>query len=929
MLVASHDLNYEKACVLVNLALLNAGLGNMEGRSTPDKLRRACNYYLVAAGVLQYVMETFTRRLSIPSTSDMAEKVMLALKELFLAQAQECFVLKGIMDKTIRDPMLAKLANSTASLYAVAGDLSEGEKHIFSTSWVAQCRIKREYFLALAHFKKSAEALVDCKYGIELGRLEIANSHIKEAKSQLDALIKKESQAKIPTELVHDVTALLVNITKNLDRSKKDNDIIYHEQVPGRDSIGDIGVAVVANPIAFTAPHEQYEVVGTPCFDKLPTFRVQKEVFGFYQRRDAACSELVSKAEVEIGRIDEIMAKLNLPAALEQARESNMLPQSVLDKSTEIRSQGGIESLESQKATLEYLRQECLDRVASIKKLIEEEERQDSEQRLKYGNKWKREPSVKINKNLKERLETMKKTLETAHESDRLVSKRLEDVMGALRKLVNATEALEFELGAPGSAALSKETVETNLRQAISAGDLLLFRARDLKRHAEETSASLNTGFLSEPDDIISPDGKAELTEAELARFDWIRAGLEELKGEIDLHLLNLQSAFDSFYDLSGTQSALMSRSEQLYAMEKAHTEFFALSANFSEGVQFYSKAGDSLEALQEEANGFRDGRKFEFDDLLAAIEGVQQQNNPSPPVQQTSNPYGSITATAATTAGSNPYASNNPYGSNPYAPPATTAGSNPYNSPPSATSTTAYSSTTPAYTPYGGGVGGEVRRDSAAQQQPSAMGSPGMPPVYGSGNSTAPTTTQPAAYQYGQQPQQQYGYQASAYGQQPPTYGSGSSSVPAGAAASYQQQQHNYQQQQQHSPVQSHQQHQQQPQSQQPQHYHQQQSPAYQMPYQQQQQQQPGYQPQPGAWNPNQPVQYGYGAAAPTAGAPYYGGAGYQYQPEGQQATSPQQQQAQQQAQQNQQQQPSQSGGVFPGQQYYTQNNNSNYRPY
>ncbi len=822
-LVASHDVGYEQASLLMNAALLNAKLGTMEGRGSSDKLRKACNYFLISAGIVQHIIERYSRKLVLPSGSDMTEPVLQALSQLLLAQAQECFVLKGTLDKTIRDPMLAKLSTSASAMYTLAGELASREKAIFNASWIVHCQTKAQYFLALANTKKAAEMIASDAYGKELCRLEMALQFAREAKSLLDQYGKvKESGKVVPPELIADITSIMAHVSKNLERAKKDNDIIYHDQIPSRDAIGDIGVAVVANPIPFKPVEEQLEHVGAPIFDALPSYTLQKTLFGFFKQRDEAVSEIHRLSEEQRFRVDEALARMNLPAALEAREEPQGLPAPLLQKCSEVKSQGGSESLHSARATVQMLRDDCLERLGAVESTIKEEEEEDAEMREKHGSKWVRQASASLTQNLRERIESFRKTLNVANESDKLVITRLEENIAAVENLSKTPEELATSI--PDTSKVSvNHAAKAELHSCLAEAEVIKDRLKLVPQSASEISAQLDTSFMGE--ESLSNEDKAVRAEAELAKFDAFKEQIAKLGNDITTLIERLQIAFTSFSDRTVQQAALVARTEAIHALESAYTAFTTLTGNFNEGIQFYSKCAESIQTIEEEVMNYRECRRFEFDDLMASIDEIaererrdeeeherlrQQQEREE---QQQSSSYMSYQS---------PYNTQNPYGDpyhqqhhqqqqhrqqqQHYTPPTSGyAAPQPYSPPqPPQFSTSAYSTAppsgpAPSYTggpmpgaaaysaaapppsgaapPYSGGpLPGAASYSSAA---PSAYGQPPSStpaaPGYGTGQWTPGQPIQygqqqapPAAAPYAPPPGQYYGQQQQQQPQQP-----------------------------------------------------------------------------------------------------------------------------------------------------------------
>jgi programmed cell death 6-interacting protein len=118
------NLNYERACVIFNLAALFSQLASLENRATAEGIKRASGYFQVtppssfpsrfeansdsiltlqsAAGTLSFLISSALKPFystigDVPAPMDLTEPFLKSLEWLMLAQAQECFWQKAVM----------------------------------------------------------------------------------------------------------------------------------------------------------------------------------------------------------------------------------------------------------------------------------------------------------------------------------------------------------------------------------------------------------------------------------------------------------------------------------------------------------------------------------------------------------------------------------------------------------------------------------------------------------------------------------------------------------------------------------------------------------------------------------------------------------------------------------------------------------------
>ncbi|CAE7067530.1 unnamed protein product [Rhizoctonia solani] len=181
------DLNFERACVLFNLAALYSQLGTAAGRNTTEGIKIVAAHFQNAAGVLQYlskeVIPALASSLGQAATmpSELLEPSLKSLEYLMLAQAQECYWQKASMEN-YKDGTLAKLAKQVAIHYESAvSAIASVSPSPFPQEWINHLTLKKHHFEGVAQFRQSRNDLLSRKYGVELGRLRLAQNEVKQA----------------------------------------------------------------------------------------------------------------------------------------------------------------------------------------------------------------------------------------------------------------------------------------------------------------------------------------------------------------------------------------------------------------------------------------------------------------------------------------------------------------------------------------------------------------------------------------------------------------------------------------------------------------------------------------------------------------------------------------------------------------------------
>lgn len=214
--MSQNNLKFELSNVLYNLAALYSQLAASANRSTADGLKSACNNFCFAAGVISHLKTTVIPELRSTPAEDMDVATLESLQQLLLAQAQECFWQRAVMDG-YKDASIAKLAARVSDLYKSAGGWGVNSEAI-SSEWIHHAMAKHHHFAAAAQYRQACDCLERRKYGEEVARLRDSLNCIN------DALKEARYINKI---VLGDLNGLKMKVQEDLKRAEKDNDLIY------------------------------------------------------------------------------------------------------------------------------------------------------------------------------------------------------------------------------------------------------------------------------------------------------------------------------------------------------------------------------------------------------------------------------------------------------------------------------------------------------------------------------------------------------------------------------------------------------------------------------------------------------------------------------------------------------------------------------
>lgn len=218
--LVQNNLKFELLNILYNLAALYVQLAVAKNRSAPDELKAAANHFSQAAGVLEHMRTRVLPELRMAEgpPEDMDEATLASLAQLCLAQSQECFWHKAVMDR-YKDISIAKLAARVSDLYNLAGEAAVRSEAI-SSAWIHHMSAKHHHFAAAAQYRAACDCLEKRRYGEEVARLTDALACVSEG-------LKECRGNHLTKAVVEDLNGLKKRVEEDLKRAEKDNDVIY------------------------------------------------------------------------------------------------------------------------------------------------------------------------------------------------------------------------------------------------------------------------------------------------------------------------------------------------------------------------------------------------------------------------------------------------------------------------------------------------------------------------------------------------------------------------------------------------------------------------------------------------------------------------------------------------------------------------------
>lgn len=281
-------------------------LGCRESRISTDGIRKSCNFFQHAAGCFKYIDKEIISDFRGTPPDDISSTSLRALVSLMLAQAQECIWQKAMMEH-MKPGTIARLALKVAEYYESA---STEHKHdgattrsIFTNQWQTYMQLKTAYFNAVAQYHKANECISQGRYGEEIGRLRLAETHNRKA---LDCIVGSlggglffgnNTNGLVHESFTKNVRALEESIERDLMRAERDNDLVYLESVPDATQLPPILRSDMVKPMIPTGvvdPAQRWSNSHErPLFEKLVPFAVHQAASVYSDRKDFIVSNSI------------------------------------------------------------------------------------------------------------------------------------------------------------------------------------------------------------------------------------------------------------------------------------------------------------------------------------------------------------------------------------------------------------------------------------------------------------------------------------------------------------------------------------------------------------------------------------------------------------------------------------------------------------
>ncbi|KAF8992832.1 ALIX V-shaped domain binding to HIV-domain-containing protein [Cyathus striatus] len=588
------NLAFERAAVLFNLAALYSRLAGSADRSTLAGIKEAANRYQQSAGTFSYLSST-------------------ALPKLLAKM------------NNFKNAVIARIAVGVTSLYETAvktiKEASPSIKHAFPSDWLPHMDAKSHHFFAVAQYRKAADDSEASRYGVELARYTKAQA---EAKKAYDIA----RRGGIADTVVHDIKSLLDKLEKDIQRSERDNDLIYHQDVPAPSALQTFQPALLVSaaiPPGLTNPAS---VLGDlpSLFGELVGWGTREAINIYNSRKENLIKEKISGFSRELqDRADENLRKLNLPASLEALERPIGLPPSLLRKAEEVRLENGPAKIRASIDDLERLSQQDVAILDESLDILDSEASEDEAARK--STPLGRSPSHEANVELIEKSARYRSILEQAHGGDESIRQQWDDWEDNICALT--LDEVDLESIVPTTTINASHTSAEG-QQTLNHSRILRVKLEELDGlHRERDSLVRRAKQLASADDIrsrivkvasgfermteVQPSMFEDVLDEELAKYDKFVQDLSEIEQKQNVILADIKGRNELFLKSRRDDPSIKERERALQSLDLTYFKYKEIVRNLEEGLKFYNDLAGILAGFKEVCKSWSHQRNQEL----------------------------------------------------------------------------------------------------------------------------------------------------------------------------------------------------------------------------------------------------------------------------------------------------------------------------
>ncbi|XP_076670814.1 tyrosine-protein phosphatase non-receptor type protein myopic isoform X1 [Andrena cerasifolii] len=641
MVCSLANIRFEIISILYNIGSIHTQLGARTERTSADGMKMACAHFQCAAWAFEHLKNSYPQ----PSGVDLAPELMTFMHQLCLAQAQECILEKSMLDNR-KPTIVAKVARQIVDYFTLAlttleqggsedGTISDTVGTKIYKSWKRYVKFKKAYHLAVTHLYQGLAAEEQRKMGERVAFYNVALASLNEAQ-QIYANAKGSigiTGASEEKTIVEEALTFTNDVIEGKRKAgKNENEFIYHEEIPEKETLPTVKGASLVKGISFSI--NDPEVSGSDIFARLVPMKVHEASSLYSEEKAKILRSVGSKIEEKDQHLNMYLASLKLehmnlwdPDVQTTEWERLPLPDELVERCAALNAkQQVIQDLVDIMGKLSDTSQDVEKVLKEIKKLILDEELKEKQYQDAVG---KRPPSI-VATDLTREAKKYEEAHNKASESNHALHKAITMHVKNLKVLAQPLAELIAHIPSP-SAYLS----EQNSEKSHSAIELERMHAKELRRilnKVDEMRRQRNDLHTKLRDSIAQDDLTRLLVTAtsdsgpldrlfadQLSKHQMLVTLIDQNLAAQDNILAALTDAYAQTANVrKGVEEILKRREHTISSLIASYDAYEDLLAKSSKGLEFYRKLEINISKLLQRVRSTCKVQEEEREHILA-----------------------------------------------------------------------------------------------------------------------------------------------------------------------------------------------------------------------------------------------------------------------------------------------------------------------
>nr|XP_034193397.1 tyrosine-protein phosphatase non-receptor type 23 isoform X1 [Osmia lignaria] len=641
MVCSLANIRFEIISILYNIGSMHTQLGARTERTSADGMKMACAHFQCAAWAFEHLKNSYPQ----PSGVDLAPELMTFMHQLCLAQAQECILEKSMLDNR-KPTIVAKVARQIVDYFTLAlstleqggsedGTISDTVGTKIYKSWKRYVKFKKAYHLAVTHLYQGLAAEEQRKMGERVAFYNVALASLNEAQliyTSAKGSIGITGSAEEKTIVEEALTFTNDVIEGKRKAAKNENEFIYHEEIPEKETLPTVKGASLVKGISFSI--NDPEVSGPDIFARLVPMKVHEASSLYSEEKAKILRSVGSKIEEKDQQLNTYLTSLKLehlslwdPDVQTTEWERLPLPDELIERCAALNAkQHVIQELIDIMEKLSNTSQDVEKILKEIKKLLLDEELKEKQYQDAVG---KRPPSI-VATDLTREAKKYEEAHNKASESNHALHKAITMHVKNLKILSQPLAELMNHVPSP-SAYLS----EQNTEKSHTAIELERMHTKELKRilnKVDEMRRQRNELHTKLRDSIAQDDLTRLLVTAtsdsgpldrlfadQLSKHQTLVTLLEQNLAAQDNILAVLTDSYAQTANVrKGVEEILKRREHIISSLISSYDAYEDLLAKSSKGLEFYRKLEINVSKLLQRVKSTCKVQEEEREHILA-----------------------------------------------------------------------------------------------------------------------------------------------------------------------------------------------------------------------------------------------------------------------------------------------------------------------